>query len=268
VIPNQLVEVRIDKYGEHYKKLGYTFKHTKCWLRVPPWHLPKNSNKKVIAICDECSVGFKRNWQTISMNQSGLHLCKPCSKTRRTNAVSGWLADKSPNWNPETVDMVRYTNRVHYLSDKTYLQHKSEINPNNYPRTRNGIDGGYQLDHIVSINYGFENKIPPEKMAEKENLQMLTWQENYIRRDTNQIAFRKYVNEVNKHTKKTYKKYHQEINPYNYPRTLCGMESGYQLDHIISMREGFDSGLTPEYLARKENLQMLTWQENNKKRNK
>ena len=46
------------------------------------------------------------------------------------------------------------------------------------PRTLCGITGGYQLDHIISISSGFENKIPPEVIGNIKNLQFITWEEN------------------------------------------------------------------------------------------
>lgn len=42
----------------------------------------------------------------------------------------------------------------------------------------------YHLDHIVPICYGFENKIPPKKMASLDNLQMLYWKENLFVKKT------------------------------------------------------------------------------------
>ncbi len=77
-----------------------------------------------------------------------------------------------------TPEYRRYSNRVHVLTRKIYEEHHTEINPNNYPRGLAGQAGIYHLDHIVSIRYGFDNNIPPEEIAVKENLQMLPWKEN------------------------------------------------------------------------------------------
>lgn len=71
-----------------------------------------------------------------------------------------------------------FYNRVVWASEKTYVQHKSDINPNNYPRTLCGIEGGYQLDHIISIDYGWKNGMTVDELSRKENLQMLEWKEN------------------------------------------------------------------------------------------
>jgi 5-methylcytosine-specific restriction endonuclease McrA len=63
------------------------------------------------------------------------------------------------------------------------LQKNSKINPENFPRRRCGVIGGYQLDHIVSIKKGFEDGISPENMSLRENLRMLSWQENRKKHD-------------------------------------------------------------------------------------
>lgn len=45
-------------------------------------------------------------------------------------------------------------------------------------RGRCGVEGAYQLDHIVSINEGWENEIPPEQIADWDNLRMIPWEDN------------------------------------------------------------------------------------------
>lgn len=80
-----------------------------------------------------------------------------------------------------TPDYKRYVNKVHRLSDKTYLENKHLINPHDFPRTLAGVDEGYQLDHIVSIKTGFESNIAAQELARVENLRMLPWRHNLER---------------------------------------------------------------------------------------
>lgn len=75
-------------------------------------------------------------------------------------------------------------------------------------------------------------------------------------------AYKKYKNIVGKLTDKTYAKYIDVINPDRLPRTIAGVEGGYQLDHIKSVRECFDEGVDPEVCADVNNLRMLPWKEN------
>lgn len=74
--------------------------------------------------------------------------------------------------------------------------------------------------------------------------------------------FHKYRNRVYVLTEKTYSENIDILNPERYPRTLCGVNDGWQLDHIKSIKKCFEEGLTPEEAASLLNLQMLPWKEN------
>lgn len=75
----------------------------------------------------------------------------------------------------------RYAGRVHRLSDKVYNENINLINPNRYPRTKCGVEDGWQLDHIVSVQECFHTGITPEEAANITNLRMLPWKENLAR---------------------------------------------------------------------------------------
>jgi hypothetical protein len=75
-------------------------------------------------------------------------------------------------------DLKQYREKVYYWTAKNYEKDKDIINPDNLPRTLNGVDGGYQLDHIMSVQEGYERGIPAELIASSNNLQMLPWEEN------------------------------------------------------------------------------------------
>ena len=74
--------------------------------------------------------------------------------------------------------------------------------------------------------------------------------------------FKRYRGRVTFLSEKVYNEYENIINPSNYKRTISGVEGGWQLDHIQSVKDCFDKGLTPEYCSRLENLQLLPWIEN------
>ena len=48
-------------------------------------------------------------------------------------------------------------------------------------RGKCGVEGAYQLDHIISINEGWSNKIPAEEIAKWENLRMIPWKDNLLK---------------------------------------------------------------------------------------
>ncbi len=87
-----------------------------------------------------------------------------------------------------------------------------------------------------------------------------------IKREINKSEYQKYARKVRYLTETNYAKYKEMINPEDHPRTLCGVEGGYQLDHILEVRECFDKGISVEECAAAKNLQMLPWQSNLQKR--
>ncbi|QOQ37538.1 putative head morphogenesis protein [Escherichia phage vB_EcoM_WL-3] len=50
-----------------------------------------------------------------------------------------------------------------------------------------GVEGAYQLDHKVSIKYGFDNLIPPEIIASVKNLEIITWESNREKSKRNSV---------------------------------------------------------------------------------
>ena len=78
----------------------------------------------------------------------------------------------------------------------------------------------------------------------------------------NSKAYRRYSNKVHRLSQKTYEKHIDIINPNRYKRTLCGVENGYQLDHIVSVKECFKKGISEEDASSVNNLRMLEWRDN------
>jgi len=87
----------------------------------------------------------------------------------------------------ETPEYVRYKNKTHRLSEKTYKKYENEINPKGHKRGRNGVKNAYQLDHIISVREGFDRKLIPEFLSKKENLRIISWEEN-IKKGTKNIS--------------------------------------------------------------------------------
>ena len=78
-------------------------------------------------------------------------------------------------------DYKNYKNAVYRLSHKIYEENKDIINPNNYPRSRMGIEGGWQLDHIKPVIECFREGLSIEETSNISNLRMLPWRENLMR---------------------------------------------------------------------------------------
>lgn len=82
---------------------------------------------------------------------------------------------------PDVPAYNRYKNKVHKLSEQTYASHIATINPNGYPRTLCGVDGGWQLDHIKSVRKCFDDGFSPEQASDLSNLTMLPWKQNLLK---------------------------------------------------------------------------------------
>lgn len=136
--------------------------------------------------CEICEIQFVKNarWLIRRKKESNNTqiLCYECDRKR-----IGFLCEhnlprlrgkKHPNFNPTKTDYMMYMSKVRTITEKNYNNHIDEINPNRHQRTLCGVDGGYQLDHILSIKNGFEQGILPSIIAAKENLQMLPWKDN------------------------------------------------------------------------------------------
>lgn len=74
-----------------------------------------------------------------------------------------------------------YKNAVYRMSQKVYEKNIEIINPNNHPRTRMGVKGGWQLDHIKPVIECFRQGISIEEASDIKNLRMLPWKDNLMR---------------------------------------------------------------------------------------
>ncbi len=78
----------------------------------------------------------------------------------------------------------RHTSQIHdeelYRRNVQYHTLHTDISnlKNVQYRGKCGIEGAYQLDHKISIHYGFHHGILPYVMGHISNLQMLHWEEN------------------------------------------------------------------------------------------
>ena len=179
------------KVINHYKNLGYTPTSFREKTTVRVADLPKGSGCRVDVLCDFCPKVFQRAFNKTTHKQ--LQLCKSCTFRETSTRASetptpklkeyrdylrNRIGEKNPEWNPKKPEFLSYSRKVRYLSDLNYQQNINILNPFRYPRTRCGVEGGYQLDHIMSVKSAFVSGIPPEECAKLENLQMLPWQDN------------------------------------------------------------------------------------------
>lgn len=85
------------------------------------------------------------------------------------------------NWNPNKTEYAKYRSSVYRETRK----HKSVYSKwDNFDEIgRCGVDGAYQMDHIIPIKHGFVNNISPSIIGNIENLQIIPWEENRLKSD-------------------------------------------------------------------------------------
>ena len=190
MIKTETLIVTVTNQGKYWASLGYGFHKQGTKIEVSVNDLPRNSNKKVSVSCDKCNSDWEATYQSVVkiFDRYNEHWCKKCVRKHiHNNVVSKkqirelGMKQKGklhPRWNDSKTEFAAYRNRVRWMTEKTYKEYKSEINPNNFNRTINGIDGGYQLDHIISIKEGFIQGLNEKIISDKQNLQMLPWKLN------------------------------------------------------------------------------------------
>ena len=124
---------------------------------------------------------------------------------------------------------------------------------------------GFDQTGKIPWNKGLTAKDHPsiKKYADKQRgKRKLEAPEILSREDPIYRDFKKYRNRVAVRTQRTYEQFETEINPNGHPRGKAGIDGAYHLDHIKTVRQGFDEGASIEKMSSKENLQMLPWLEN------
>ena len=77
---------------------------------------------------------------------------------------------------------------------------------------------------------------------------------------------KRYTTQVRHLSEKIYRENKEIINPLDLPRVRAKREAfGYQLDHIISIKRGYEEQIPVEKIASIDNLQMLLWEDNHNK---
>jgi 5-methylcytosine-specific restriction endonuclease McrA len=192
MIITDTVEIKISVSNmKYWKEMGYQFDNpAPRWGIIPKIevlvdHLQKNSNVEVDCLCDKCG---KKYTQRYSRNT---RVCYPCRKAEsmigntlgennRGKKLLSITGENHPRWNPDKDSFQQYkadVARVTRQQDLTLLEN------NDKPRGLCGVNGAYQLDHIVPVKYGYDNGIPAKEIGHISNLRIIPWQENRAKWD-------------------------------------------------------------------------------------
>jgi hypothetical protein len=136
-----------------------------------------------------------------------------------------------------------------------------ELGPNNH---KYDIDIEY-LRKLVADGYSNQQIRDIFNINANSSLSKIL-SKNNIKRTYNNSDYAKYKNKCYRYSEKIYVENQQILNPHKYPRTLCGVAGGYQLDHIIQISECYARGYSVAEASGLANLQFIPWEDNLKKR--
>jgi 5-methylcytosine-specific restriction endonuclease McrA len=136
---------------------------------------PKKERKEVrTCIGKDCSNTF------IVVPSRTKKYCSHSCQQKTANVAAKGIGSRKIR-NPATPEYKKYARQVHGLSQKIYEKNIDIINPNRHPRTVCGVEGGWQLDHVIPIKECFEKGITIEEASAITNLRMLPWKTNLMR---------------------------------------------------------------------------------------
>lgn len=123
----------------------------------------------------------------------------------------------------------------------------------------------YSRTSLEKMRKAKENYVPWNAGLDMKQLGYVSWNKKPENKKT---KYKEYRYLVDKLSEINYVKHYDIINPEHKPRTKCGVEGGYQLDHIYPVYEGFLNNISPEEVAKIENLRVIPWEENQRKKHK
>ena len=187
MIITEKVEISIATSNMRYwRNMGYCFDNpSPRWGKIPRINvlvedLQEKSNVDVQCVCDKCN---KEYTQRFSRDTDVCYDCRKSESMKGNNhghnnkgkKMPHMSGELHPRWNPNKSEYSKYASEVMRITrqqDLTVLENYDK------PRGLCGVEGAYQLDHIISIKYGFDNNISPDIIGSINNLQFITWQEN------------------------------------------------------------------------------------------
>lgn len=193
---------RIEQNGGSYFKGKKHSEETKRTLSEQkrgniPWNkgLTQETDDRILSSAQKNSDGRTANFGNANGMYGRTHSVEVKENQRQRNlkerkwqgTTNPWYGkDRSKENSPryltdvERTQWESYRQIVRMLTERTYKQHLTEINPNGHNRATRE----YHLDHIIPIWYGFINDILPITLALKENLRIIRWSNNLKRSKT------------------------------------------------------------------------------------
>ena len=120
---------------------------------------------KLNSICNSCStIIYKKSWTYVIKDE---HIKKMAAKKAGYDTYEEYLQDLD--------------SRKKYYREVRKITRQQDISIlENYDKLRGlcGVNGAYQLDHIIPISVAYEKQMNPEDVGHISNLQIIPWKKN------------------------------------------------------------------------------------------
>jgi hypothetical protein len=149
---------------------------------------PKNFKRS----CSECGNDIAYvTLKGLKKGERGNTICNSCSAYKYNKSFTNIITEehilqmRATKAGFQNFDEYKelYPKKQFYKREVWRLTYRNPLNTldNWNLRGRCGVEGAYQLDHIKSINWGWENDIEPQLIAEWDNLRMIPWKDNLLK---------------------------------------------------------------------------------------
>lgn len=169
----------LDAWYEQQRKQGEKTRRRK-WR----YNCPKCGRKRVYSrkdgfvrastngtLCNSCSnIIYKKSWTYVITDE---HIKKMAATKAGYETFEAYQSDLDQR--------KKYYRQVRKLTKQQPIHQLKNYNKLITNRGLNGTNGAYQLDHIIPVSRGYEQGLPPEKVADLTNLQIIPWKDNLLK---------------------------------------------------------------------------------------
>lgn len=178
------------------------------------------TKQKINCSCDSCDSIY-----TVSKaksNETNLKYCKNCRWLVYGKLRKAWLKTddgmKSNVSRGKSISKGRVGKGLkpesHWVKNNEYKGYKNNVkrhqrkwlnhlkNVDNYDKIGRNGGNSYQIDHIISKRYGYDNNIDPYVIAHICNLRIITWQENNKKSNSCSMKIHELIELINLYNKR------------------------------------------------------------------
>jgi hypothetical protein len=175
----QASETMNEKYGGHIsttKQYKEKYKET-CLERYSEEHIFKTEDFKT-KTRDYFKKNYGEDWST-----KNKEIIERILKTKKEKGIIYKWSDD------ELKDIKSYRRAVSYYTEKSYIEYKNIINPDNLER---GLHTNH-IDHIFPVIEGWKNGIDPKILSRHENLRLIDSYENLSKGERTDISLDEFI---------------------------------------------------------------------------